>query len=103
MSVLSKSSVYLDQQPSKSNTTIAVQTTPSDISINAINESPYVQELKAQLETLKAEITRLQNAQSNLEKTLKQQNTVIRPIIYTGYPDQNGIICYLEVKIQFLL
>ena len=49
-----------------------------------MNESSYVKELKAQLEDLKSEIARLQNAQINLEKSLKQQNTVIRPIIYTA-------------------
>ncbi len=65
-----------------------MQTSPSQISINTINETSYVKELKSQLEVLKTEIARLQSAQSNLEKTLKQQSTVIRPIIYTGYPDQ---------------
>ena len=93
VSILSKSSVisYSQTPQTKSNTTIAVQTSPSQISLNTINETSYVKELKSQLEVLKSEIVRLQDAQLNLEKTLKQQSTVIRPIIYTGYPDQGKL------------
>lgn len=37
------------------------------------------------MDLLKAEIARLQNAQVNLEKNLKkQQSPVLRPIIYSG-------------------
>ena len=70
ISILSKSSVisYSQAPQTKSNTTIAVQTSPSQISLNTINETSYVKELKSQLEVLKSEIIRLQDAQSNLEK-----------------------------------
>ncbi|RNA26689.1 hypothetical protein BpHYR1_030289, partial [Brachionus plicatilis] len=48
-------------------------------------ESKLVSELRSQMDLLKAEIARLQNAQSALEKNLKQQqSTVLRPIIYSG-------------------
>lgn len=49
------------------------------------DENNYVKELKRQLEILKNEITRLQNAQSNLEKSLKQTTTAFRPFMYTGF------------------
>jgi hypothetical protein len=59
----------------------AVQT-QSDIE----SESPNVKEIKSQLETLKSDITRLQDAQSNLEKSLKE-TAALRPFFYGDFQD----------------
>ena len=64
------------------NTAVQTQTTN--------DEAPHVKELKSQLETLKNEINRLQDAQTNLEKTLKN-NSMLRPYVYAGdYQKSNG-------------
>lgn len=55
------------------------------VSNEELEETNYVKELKRQLEILKNEITRLQNAQSSLEKSLKQTTTAFRPFMYTGF------------------
>ncbi len=48
-------------------------------------ESELVKELKNQIDELKLEISKLQAAQSNLEKSLNE-----RPIVYANYPDKSG-------------
>ncbi|CAF0750145.1 unnamed protein product [Brachionus calyciflorus] len=81
------------RKPEQSVVETAVQTSTESLAEKQA-ESKLVSELKSQMEVLKAEIARLQNAQTTLEKNLKQQqqqqaqqqqqNTILRPIIYSG-------------------
>lgn len=52
--------------------------------------SDYVKELKTQLENLKNEVTRLQTAQTSLEKSLKETTSIFKPMVLGG--DENGML-----------
>jgi hypothetical protein len=61
----------------------------------SIEDEPPVKELKTEMQNLKTEMIRLQNAQTTLEKSLKEANS-FKPFIYTNSAGQ----CY---KFHFTL
>jgi hypothetical protein len=55
-----------------------------------IEELVYVKELKSEIEMLRNEITRLQTAQTSLEKTLKE-TAYMKPYVISEVPGQTSI------------
>jgi len=65
--------------------------------MKTIDELEYVKELKSEIEMLRNEITRLQTAQTTLEKTLKE-TTYMKPYVLSDVPGQTSISAKISSK-----
>lgn len=88
----SSSSDYVNVPSCLSVVEAGVQTQLTNDETKTINsdERKYVEELKVQLDSLRSEIGRLQDAQSNLEKSLKTQ-AAFRPILLSDFDGKTGM------------
>jgi hypothetical protein len=71
-------------------TGVQTQLTNDEAKNDAVEERKYVEELKTQLDSLRSEIGRLQDAQSNLEKSLKTQ-AAFRPLLLSDFDGKTSM------------